>query len=929
MRRVLSALTVAAGVPVFLVVPVLGRPAVRPHPVTPYVEAVAVPAVPQPVPAAPRPGAADVGVLARVTIDRAHSFDLVGATWRSGTLDPGAATVQVRVHRHGRWSGWNALTPQDGGADGGSADALRAARVHATTQAAEPMWVGASDGVQARVVGAAGGGVAPSDLKVVLVDGGSSPADADPAPAPVLGGGIASAAESKPRIYTRAQWGADESLRRHACPGGPDYAPTVRMGFIHHTDGGNGYTRSQVPAIIRSIYAYHVKSNGWCDVGYNYLVDKFGRIWEGRYGGVTKPVLGAHTGGFNYESFGAALIGTFTSTRPSSAMRHAVQRLFAWRLGRYYLDPLGASTLTASAFSGSRYRAGTDVTFKTVSGHRDADYTDCPGGAAYGELPEIRAGIARAMGAGFVSPSVSTSAVPMAGGVVDVTAGVVGPQSWRLSIADADGVTVRTYTGDADRSHRVDAAWDLTATPAVPVLPGRYTLRLTGTDAHGAAARPWTTTVTVTPPVSLHVPRQTGFGTAVTPHGKAVPGHLVSVAVTTPQGPQQVGTFRASRSGRWTAGAVTVTVDRDLTWRVSDGAAPGYTRSKRTRVGPVLTAPQQPTTFVDAGAALAVRGTALPLPGARVTLMTQPDGAGVPVAGPSVPVAADGTWSTSLTPATATRFWVADGRGLAAAAKLVYPVPAPTATAPGSGYAGRKVVVSGDAGAPVAVSLSVRSGNRWSLVRTVTAATDGRFHVRLPLADGAAGSTVPWRVSSGHGSPATGAVVVRKVFAPTATGPARIRWGASADLTGVAVPGDVVTVRTAPAGTSRWSVAGTARASADKTWTLPVRFTRDTQWQVTSASGTSAIGNTVVHPTIHGPASVRAGTRVVLHGRAVPGSAVTLFGRPDGATTWSAKRTVRAGTDGRWQVVRHPPRTASFRVRSDEHSSRAVTVVVA
>ena len=105
----------------------------------------------------------------------------------------------------------------------------------------------------------------------------------------------------QPVIYSRAQWGADESIRGKSSLHYGD----VHAGFVHHTVNANDYTRAEVPGIIRSIYAYHVKSRGWSDIGYNYLVDRFGRIWEGRYGGVDRPVVGAHTLGYNDDSFAA------------------------------------------------------------------------------------------------------------------------------------------------------------------------------------------------------------------------------------------------------------------------------------------------------------------------------------------------------------------------------------------------------------------------------------------------------------------------------------------------------------------------------------------------------------------------------------------------------------------------------------------------
>ncbi len=84
-----------------------------------------------------------------------------------------------------------------------------------------------------------------------------------------------------------------------------------KVAILHHTATTNNYAPQDVPAIIRSIYAFHVEAEDWCDVGYNFLVDRFGRIWEGRYGGIDKPVLGAHAGGFNTNTFGVGMIGTF------------------------------------------------------------------------------------------------------------------------------------------------------------------------------------------------------------------------------------------------------------------------------------------------------------------------------------------------------------------------------------------------------------------------------------------------------------------------------------------------------------------------------------------------------------------------------------------------------------------------------------------
>jgi len=98
----------------------------------------------------------------------------------------------------------------------------------------------------------------------------------------------------------------------------------VQVGLVHHTVGTNTYTAAQVPAIIRGIYDFHVNGRGWSDVGYQFLIDRFGRIWEGRAGGVDKAVLGAQAGGYNSGSFGASVMGDYTSAAvPALAVQAA------------------------------------------------------------------------------------------------------------------------------------------------------------------------------------------------------------------------------------------------------------------------------------------------------------------------------------------------------------------------------------------------------------------------------------------------------------------------------------------------------------------------------------------------------------------------------------------------------------------------------
>ena len=174
-------------------------------------------------------------------------------------------------------------------------------------------------------------------------------------------------------IYSRAQWGADESMR----DGSPSYFE-VHGGFVHHTVNANDYKRKDVPAILRSIYAYHTQSRGWSDIGYNYLVDRFGRIWEGRYGGVDRPVVGAHTLNYNSYSFAMSAIGNYELVQPSAAMLQAYGALMAWKLSLH-----GVSAGSTIQRIGSK-------NFQAINGHRDAASTACPGKYLYAKLPEIR-----------------------------------------------------------------------------------------------------------------------------------------------------------------------------------------------------------------------------------------------------------------------------------------------------------------------------------------------------------------------------------------------------------------------------------------------------------------------------------------------------------------------------------------------------------
>jgi len=319
-------------------------------------------------------------------------FSLVGVTWRSGSA-PADVAVEVRAHGAEGWSPWRELHfhPEEGPAGGEDSS---------TRQGTEPLWVGESDGVQTRVHSATGR--PPADLRLTLVDPGSDPvvlassgSSASSAesgalsvtPAVVTEASTASTmtvASRQPRVITRRQWGANPRLRSHC--DSPRRANTVKMVFVHHTVGSNNYRRSESKAIVRSIYAYHTQGQGWCDIGYNFLVDRFGRAFEGRAGGINTPVRGAHAGDYNVRTVGVSLMGNFEKRRPTRAMRRGVTRLVAWKLGSYYRYPR-----TRTRIAGSR--------FEKISGHRDAMSTACPGRFVYRWLPTLRRRVANRIGA--------------------------------------------------------------------------------------------------------------------------------------------------------------------------------------------------------------------------------------------------------------------------------------------------------------------------------------------------------------------------------------------------------------------------------------------------------------------------------------------------------------------------------------------------
>ncbi|MDY3128199.1 MAG: N-acetylmuramoyl-L-alanine amidase [Corynebacterium sp.] len=220
-------------------------------------------------------------------------------------------------------------------------------------------------------------GVNASDLSAVFIDG-----------KPEAGGGITNTqlTNGMPPVVSRAGWGAKESQRCSS----PTYDSAVRALTLHHTAGSNNYQQKDAIAQVRGIYQYHAATLGWCDIGYNVLVDKFGTIYEGRFGGLDRAVQGAHVGGFNSGTWGISMMGNYETAQPSQAMLNSVTSIAAWKAAISGFDPAGHANLTSGGFKGSRFAAGTVANVPAFHGHADLHFTQCPGKYTISRWPEIR-----------------------------------------------------------------------------------------------------------------------------------------------------------------------------------------------------------------------------------------------------------------------------------------------------------------------------------------------------------------------------------------------------------------------------------------------------------------------------------------------------------------------------------------------------------
>jgi len=398
-------------------------------------------------------------------------FDLVGLHWR------GSGSVEFRTHSvSGRWSTWHRAAPE---AEDLPDDVSAEARAGHGWRLGNPYWTGPSDRIGYRLHGRV------ERLRAYFVQ---SPEVRIPLRRTSMAG--------SPAIVSRLAWGANEAIRRAP----PQYATLVQFALVHHTAGSNSYTRAQSAAMVRGIEVYHVKGNGWNDIGYNFLVDKYGQVFEGRYGGVDKNVIGAHAEGFNTGSVGVAVLGTYASSAPPVAARSALVSLLAWRLDAAHVDPL--SSLTWASGGNARFPAGTPVFLHAISGHRDTGFTTCPGAAFYAQLGAL----ARQAGTLGLPKLYAPRVRGQLGGLVRFQAHLSEVLPWTVTVVDATAAVVASGTGT---SQEIDWTWDASIAPQ-----GSYTWSI----AAGDTVRPAAGTIGPAP-VALTIKSATAAPHTVTPNG--------------------------------------------------------------------------------------------------------------------------------------------------------------------------------------------------------------------------------------------------------------------------------------------------------------------------------------------------------------------------------------------------------------------------
>ncbi len=413
-------------------------------------------------------------------------FDLIGFHWQ------GAGRVLFRTRSQaGRWSTWRRADPEaEDLPDPRSAESRGRPGWHL----GNPYWVGPSDRIAYRLVG---------DVRRLRAWYVWSSAERTPLRRVSMAG--------SPRIVPRSEWRADESIRRAP----PRYAKGVYFAIVHHTAGTNAYGPAASAAIVHGIELYHVRGNRWNDIGYNFLVDRYGQIFEGRYGGIDRNVVGAQAQGFNTGSVGVAVIGNYQAATVSVPTERSLASLLAWRLDVAHADPLGAVSWVSGG--NPKYRRGTTVRLRAISGHRDTGFTSCPGTRLYAKLPSLAEQVESIGLPKLYAPTVRGSL----GGPITFGARLSQPGGWTVTVRDGAGAVVGRGTGSG-----AAIAWTWSSA-------GRRGSSYTWTMEAGPATRPAQGTIGGTPaPPPPPVPVSLLSGLTVDPPVISPDGDGVADALT-------------------------------------------------------------------------------------------------------------------------------------------------------------------------------------------------------------------------------------------------------------------------------------------------------------------------------------------------------------------------------------------------------------
>lgn len=325
------------------------------------------------------PGSASAADFERRTVPAGGGFVAPGKTFQMVAFEwsgKGVPLIELRSEGPRGWSAWS-----DSGTEGVDGPDV-VGGVDANRRGSAPVWTGDARRIQVRLRGRGYGRVIAVFQTIPVAAGTAATGGA--APRTVTPKTKTSA--DAPAIVPRAQWDPRNRCRPKRKP----YYGEVLGTVVHHTESTNSYSAGQAKSVVLGICRFHRYSRKWNDIGYNLLIDRFGTVYEGRAGGVEKPVIGAHAQGFNSETAGISLIGGFMRTQPPDATMDSLRKVLAWKLELAGLTRAERSPLISAGGGSSRFKTGRVVFARTISGHRDLNFTDCPGTQLYAKLVALQ-----------------------------------------------------------------------------------------------------------------------------------------------------------------------------------------------------------------------------------------------------------------------------------------------------------------------------------------------------------------------------------------------------------------------------------------------------------------------------------------------------------------------------------------------------------